>query len=1290
MLLLLFISGWSYGQDGLSVNLDCETNCYDAIIIGGEAPYIVEWQVLQNNTAFVTLPGWPKELVNGNTGEEDLCDPEPGRYKITVKDALCGTVTDFLDRDECPIDLDYYLKLPNPSTGDGGAIQVLVSGGALPYTYSWSYSEAEKVIQGCGVPKGLEVQILDESKVKVSWTKYSDALKYRVQYKPTNGGSYKSFNTQGNVNEMTLSDLEPNISYQVRVRARCTQAWNAFSSFVKFTPTYVPEDAGQATGGQVLESTESLLTDLAPGTYCYTVTDANCCKKVKCIEIPCVFDTEIVVWPAECDSGTGGTISVFPTNPAPPISYTWSNGATSNTIFNLEPGTYSLTAIDGNGCYAIHEIAVGNEVDWIVEEHIQNSSLCGKTGSISLALSGQGKPYSYQWDTNNSISNNAYNLGVGTHCVTITDKNDCQFIGCYEVEALPPIQLYNYLSNLCEGQENVQMNLFIFGGIAPYTVYWSNGSLVEDPIGLPAGDNFVYVIDSEGCTAYKKITVPVYSLMTAEAELPEICFGEETGLIDLTVTGGQAPHTFSWGNGVTTEDNPSATIGENYVTIYDNNGCKINESFFIEGNPQLFFYPIVTHPCYQSSNGSISLTVLSGTPPYTFDWSNNESGAVVSDLAQGYYTVTFTDAAGCQLTQEIELVEEEPLIADFEIQSSCVGSNTGGITLIPESGFGPLTYEWSDGNTESTIFNQPPGQYCVTVTEQNPPSTTGCVYENCWLIPGIDGFDLRLGDKDNDSRCGVINTECDGKIDIVVTPSNGNYTYQWSNGKSSQDLSDLCEGNYTVTVTDESGCTKILTTNICCCEEEVWIDDGDDYDLITGNCYPEDASTWVNPEIKIDGEADSPNASISVTVSGGTESYVCTWTGPDNYESSNCGSITGLEIGEYCLVVDDGCKSKKRCFDIVNCDNVDIEIEGSVTRTCPGFEAGSISLTISGGNSPHQVKWDNGQSGTSITNLAQGTYCATVTDQAGCFSTKCFSVGNKNPQISDSFCQRASTCNGQTQVQQFQVLESLNCNILRQTCTLTGQVITTDLGFADAFLSGCTLIGVCRDGSTQVIEQGFQSPGPFTTTDPSCPFSIGCATDVCCFSSGCVAGPFTNTFCSSVVFDSNVSQCELPTCLARVFCGNTLVASGCVQSINCGLGIQDGTPPSIAEQLGLQTLYTTKKEIIELANTIYTNKKAKTDIEAKVNIGQDDIFSSKVFPNPFSDIFTVEITESEEMEVSLVLSDLVGKEITKLNRLISPGVNTIEIAQNGLSPGVYFIQIIKNNELIGSHKIVKQ
>ena len=365
--------------------------------------------------------------------------------------------------------------------------------------------------------------------------------------------------------------------------------------------------------------------------------------------------------------------------------------------------------------------------------------------------------------------------------------------------------------------------------------------------------------------------------------------------------------------------------------------------------------------CSGNLDGAIDISVSGGTMPYSFMWSNGEISEDLVDLAAGFYSVTVTDANGC--TDTLENIEvETPSTLEVVLESTtnvtCFGETDGAIDVTVSGGTMPYSFLWSSGAMTEDISGISAGSYSVTVTDAN-----NCSFSlNDIEISEPSELEATLDSTSNVS----CNGDSDGSIDISVTGGTPGYTYLWSNDATTQDISGLAAGIYSVTITDANGCTDTL--------ENIEISERD---VLDADLASEDVSCVNN------------GGSITISnPSGGSGEYEYSIDGGTSWQMS--GIYNSLSGGFYNVQIRD--KNNSDCL-IVLSDNLEIVDPGFpdgglVVKdvTCFGGSDGSITVTVSGGVAPYKVN-GNEVDETNIyilSGLTAGLYGVTIEDSNGC------------------------------------------------------------------------------------------------------------------------------------------------------------------------------------------------------------------------------------------------------------------------------------------------------------------
>lgn len=291
---------------------------------------------------------------------------------------------------------------------------------------------------------------------------------------------------------------------------------------------------------------------------------------------------------------------------------------------------------------------------------------------------------------------------------------------------------------------------------------------------------------------------------------PNAATDDATGSIDLTVTGNTGGYTYLWSDGETTEDVAGLAPGTYTVTICEMHGCCITAEYII--NPPVNCSITVGSQHHNPSCGGVCdgwiHLIPHGTPPFTYLWSNGDTTQTVSGLCAGHYVYTVTDSAGCTHHCNYNLTQAPPMTVTCSASNTCNGANLGTATVSVIGGTPPYNYVWDNGDSTSTITGLCKATYCVVVTDVN-----GCTGYCCASVASFQAINS-IATISNATASGT----CDGQFSASASGGTGPYTFHWSTGAvatgvTSDSISGLCPGTYTVTITDQNGCLrKVIRT----------------------------------------------------------------------------------------------------------------------------------------------------------------------------------------------------------------------------------------------------------------------------------------------------------------------------------------------------------------------------------------------------------------------------------------------------------------------------------------------
>lgn len=675
---------------------------------------------------------------------------------------------------------------------------------------------------------------------------------------------------------------------------------------------------------------------------------------------------------ANC-GGNDGAININVTGDFPPYTYLWSNGATTEDISNISAGSYTVYVTDATGCTDSATFNLNNISSINLNTNVtQVTCTGGNDGAIDITTSGGTAPYTWAW-SNAETTEDIMNLTEGTYTITVTDDNGCQFAEDIDVTSLPGINI-SLVSSSNEncGTANGAIDISVSGGSGSYGYSWSNGANTQDISNLGAGSYSVTVTDGNGCTANDN-----WSLVNDVTGCSQFCFlavsensitdemcGNGMGAIDVNITDATFPYTISWSNGSTVEDISNLAAGTYSITVLDANQCEVTEDFTVGNNTgtlNVSNYSITDENC-GNGTGAIDVTIAGGSLPYSFSWTNGATTEDISNLYSGDYTLTITDGAGCSFDQMFQVNNNTGnLSASETIVNEACGLGNGAVYLTVTGAVGTPTFTWSNGETTEDITGLSAGTYSCIITD-----ATGCTFEtnDFTVLNGANDLEVTFSS--------VTNENCNdgqGGIDLTVVGGSPLYTFNWSNGATTEDISNLSAGVYSCTITDQLGCS-----------------------LNTGDFTVFNAGSTLN--VAVDNVTDeicgNQSGSINLTVTGGTAPLTFSWSDGATTEDN-----IDLAAGTYTLTVTDvnGCTTQH--VETVNNTSGTLAIDNMlVTNESCGNGAGAIDAIVSGGTGPFTYSWDSGQTTEDITGLSAGNYELTITDNNGCQAMQSVTVNN--------------------------------------------------------------------------------------------------------------------------------------------------------------------------------------------------------------------------------------------------------------------------------------------------------
>ena len=552
-----------------------------------------------------------------------------------------------------------------------------------------------------------------------------------------------------------------------------------------------------------------------------------------------------------------------------------------------------------------------------------------------------GRPTIPTYGTTGATTAAVNNLTGGSHTVTVTDANGCMEMATVDVAFYPELVIGFSNQNVsCIGGNNGSTNAIPDGGTGTgYTYDWNTGATSSGLNDIGPGTYSVTVTDDNGCTGTATTTI-----LTPQVSINLVnnvsCFNNADGAAAITIENPNSTYTYNWDNGETTATASMLGAGTHMVTVTDALACSSVQSISItEPTAFVFEDSIVAGPsCYGATDGFISYNVSGGSMPYSYLWSTGATtpGTLTGLAGNSTYCVTITDAFQCEVFEFCTTLEEpEELSVDLiaSVDASCSDNCNG--SLAVSSGGDVYTYNWSNGDsnvgTTSAVNGLCNGDYTLTVSDGMCTGTE--VFSIGSPDPILPVFTI------TNSSC---NGGSDGSVDLDVTGGTAPYSFDFSNGTN-----DLPAGEYTVTITDDNGCTSIETFAV------------GEPDQITLALDIQNPTCFGNQD-----------GSIEASASGGA--------GPYMYEFPD--GQNGLGAGTYSVIVTDAndCQVEQD-FTITDPDSLTAITEVQHVL-CFGGASGAVTITPVGGTEPYEIVYNNG----GPEGLGAGTYMATIIDINNC------------------------------------------------------------------------------------------------------------------------------------------------------------------------------------------------------------------------------------------------------------------------------------------------------------------
>ncbi len=642
----------------------------------------------------------------------------------------------------------------------------------------------------------------------------------------------------------------------------------------------------------------------------------------------------------------------------------------SNPLINPSINESPCNLIDDNCDQQIDE-QNSNTLNYLGAEVITASCNGNKDADIEIMIEGGIPPYEYLW-SDESLANPNINLDPGVYQCTITDQGGCVLISNFiivEAEKELIFTVEEVTNASCFNGGDGSIDISIDGGTPPYQFGWSNASLDEDPDGLDAGEYIVTITDASNCLVISDPIVVDHDIVLLSQTIVNkstSCVGQTDGELFISTTGGLAPYTYNWSNGLI--GNPIENLPEGYYsyTVTDAQDCALTVDSIYINSPELLDIKvdaIESNLCASENDGIILTTPIGGTPPYSYFWSNGNNTDDIKSLENGDYDLTVNDSNGCSAVLNnitIGSPDEIQLNIDQLQNETCRTGEDGLIVVTATGGSGAFNYNWSNGITNTnTIANLESGIYSVTVIDD-----FGCKKSLSNIEILEENIDLQI----NISL--VQEIECfednDGQITASTSQGMLPLDFNWSSGTQeignffTNTISDLGADFYDLTVTDGLGCIGVAD-----------VIELTQPDLLTFIANPVNLSCL-----------GQGGGSISLTINGGTSPYTVNWN-----NGMTGAEINNLNPGNYNATITDsnGCEINTNDIGIIEVAPI---FANPIVTNATTSELGSVEFIPSNGAAPYSLTFD-GELITPTNNfiidqLAIGEYPFVITDSFGC------------------------------------------------------------------------------------------------------------------------------------------------------------------------------------------------------------------------------------------------------------------------------------------------------------------
>ncbi|MFO0479756.1 MAG: PKD domain-containing protein [Bacteroidota bacterium] len=911
-------------------------------------------------------PAYSYTWMPGNNNNQVYNNVKSDTYTITAKDALGCTLTNTVFVSQ-PTQIVAVITTSNSTCGNfnGTGEVISISGGTAPFTYAWSVGTSTSNIVSVFSSGSYSSIVTDASGCSVTTPFIINDI----------GGPQFSLISSNNIDCFGASTG----SISVRVTLGVPP--------LSYTWSPIGGNGVSATSNITLTA-----TSLPIGSYNIVVEDASGCKATSSPTIltqPDQLIESISISNVSCFGSASGSASVSVSGGTPAFTYTWLPSATTGSVISgLTAGNYSIQISDANNC-SINSLFSINQptIPLQATSSVTNVTCFGLNNGIGeINVTGGTGPFQYNWLPLASSGQLIGSLSPGNYTVNVIDFNNCSTSTTLSIiQPLAAITATEMHTNvLCFGLSNGSASVTVSGGTPGYSYNWSLPAVSSTSVAnnLDPTDYFVTVSDLNNCQTVVQITIDSPTEIIASLVPIDAACGLANGSITSQVTGGTAPYTYSWSPIAGNNSNLTGLLPNTYtLDVGDFNNCikTLTTTLVDISGPTLSIANVVNDSCFNANKGLISITITSGSAPYSTSWlPYGGNGTTASSLAAGIYTASVIDANGCLSAITATITEPAPMasVINSITNVSCFNGNDGSISVLASGGTPSYTYSWTPSNSGSVISNLTNGLYSVVVKDSK--------YCTSFLSASISQPSTAL----TSSITSINQPKCATSIgDATAIAAGGTppYFYSWSTSppQTTSSVFNLTGGTYSLTVTDNNGCVSTNTLSII--QPNV-------FNTLAGS----GATVCVSQSATL---SPSSSATITAIAVGGVAPYSYNWQTIPPATNTGTLVVTPQVNTTYIVVAIDanGCAGNADTIKVVAYSLFapnDISALGT-SPICPG-QVALLEVQPVGNTGPLIYNWSHGL-GTGngpkvVTPVIQTTYSVTSTNSCGFSRTDAITI----------------------------------------------------------------------------------------------------------------------------------------------------------------------------------------------------------------------------------------------------------------------------------------------------------